>query len=803
MFAALLACTQLQAVDFGWQWRVGQSIAQSGLSETERFTLSARGAERIESSWLYCVALYQLERHAGIAGVIVVKALLIAMAWVLALLAAPVRSAAWLSVGVALLAALAASPRFMVRPEVVSFVCFAAHLAIIQRARSTGGHGLLVALPGVQLLWVNTHTFFAFGVVLPAAWLAERVLIAWWRWSRREPIDARSIAWPAGLTAVQALVCVASPWGVAGALVPLQQFGALQQRPGVVIPVLLTVAAIAAVALVGVGLWLRRRVDSDAPRRGSGRAAIGFVCLALTLLALGVLAFRSSGAFGEAAESRMIIELAPPWAFGWRLDAVVALAVLALIALAALPGLIRRGETFWVLLLLATAALTAQSVRAAPLFALVAMPAIIAAPWPRRLRGPGRAVAVLLVAAAIVYAWSFVTDRASVRQGLLTRAGFSVNRAVAPIDAADALAQRVREPRVFASQPLSSHLVRAGITPFLDSRGVAGSLFAYREAISDDDALRTLIDRYRINACLIEADHLELIARVRRVTGWPIVYADGVAVLLRDHSAEPSPAELGEGRIAEAGFPEVRIPETRARAQTPVWSRVSSPMPALRAARVAFLLGRWDAAATGFARADAAWPARFADERAWAVAALESGDPASAAALFARSAERRDNLAERARDHAEAAEASLAAGEPERAGAWAERALAEPSAQPRDRARAAFVAGVLALRARDDERALDLLAAACSLAPNVARHQGNHATALALSGDLTGALAALERAHALDPNDPVTARDAATMALELGRPAEARRWAVIGLRLDPADSALRRVLERTTRTGGR
>ena len=193
--------------DFFWQWRTGELVAQSGPPRVDTLSYVSAGRPWIEMRWLYCRLLYGVVSLAGIPGAVAAKWLAVLAAFLLATAAAPWRRAAAAACVVLPVAVLAASQRFFVRPELVSFVLFSAFVCILVRARQ-GAERLLYLLPPLQVLWANAHTLFLLGPAVVALYVAVEMLRF-----RREP---RRLLRPLAVLAATAAACLLTPYGWTG-----------------------------------------------------------------------------------------------------------------------------------------------------------------------------------------------------------------------------------------------------------------------------------------------------------------------------------------------------------------------------------------------------------------------------------------------------------------------------------------------------------------------------------------------------------------------------------------------------------
>lgn len=157
------------SIDFWWQIRNGEWIIEHGKVPTsEMYSWSAAGNPLREMRWLYCAAVYLLFDRVGEWAPSFLQAALVSAAWLA--LAWPFRKNLRNPAVIALLALglLAGIARWVMRPELATYLSFALFLTLLARLRETGGWRCILALFVTQVFWVNTHTLFLFGPIL--AW---------------------------------------------------------------------------------------------------------------------------------------------------------------------------------------------------------------------------------------------------------------------------------------------------------------------------------------------------------------------------------------------------------------------------------------------------------------------------------------------------------------------------------------------------------------------------------------------------------------------------------------------------------
>jgi tetratricopeptide (TPR) repeat protein len=187
------------------------------------------GARWIDIHWLHQLGLYGLHALGGHAAVVVGK---LALVFALLALVAPIGARGerpLVSVLALAWMLMVTCDRFMPRPELTSFVLLAAVLALLDRFERRGD-AWVYGIVGVQLVWVNVHGLFALGVALCAMSLVGEVLRPLGTSGGGLRVDrVRRLA---AVTALAAVVSLANPNGLDGALYPLEQLGMIGPPEG-------------------------------------------------------------------------------------------------------------------------------------------------------------------------------------------------------------------------------------------------------------------------------------------------------------------------------------------------------------------------------------------------------------------------------------------------------------------------------------------------------------------------------------------------------------------------------------------
>ncbi|TET83602.1 MAG: hypothetical protein E3J37_05120 [Anaerolineales bacterium] len=162
--------------DTWWHLRAGAWIVEHGqILQSDPFSLTRQGESWIYPGWLAQIGLYAIHSALGFAGLNLITALMVVLAFsfVWLLLEGPLLMRAF----VLLLATTVSGVYWSARPHIFSFALVGIFLWVLARARA-GNRAWLWGLPPLMALWSNLHGGFAIGFMLIAAYLVGEVIEA-------------------------------------------------------------------------------------------------------------------------------------------------------------------------------------------------------------------------------------------------------------------------------------------------------------------------------------------------------------------------------------------------------------------------------------------------------------------------------------------------------------------------------------------------------------------------------------------------------------------------------------------------
>jgi hypothetical protein len=206
----LLALGPVPVVDLWWQMRTGQLILETGaVPRADPFSYTAPGAPWVVHEWIPSLLFYWLYTHVGPGALVAYKIIGALLAFAFVFWRCLRRTRRWLLSGaVVVLAAMAARTFFDIRPQIFSYVLFAATLAFVEavvRREPRLTTTALWLLPPLVLLWANLHAGFALAFLVLGVYLAAEVVF-WCLGNRSRGPVARTLALVTAAAAALSLV---------------------------------------------------------------------------------------------------------------------------------------------------------------------------------------------------------------------------------------------------------------------------------------------------------------------------------------------------------------------------------------------------------------------------------------------------------------------------------------------------------------------------------------------------------------------------------------------------------------------
>ncbi|MGP0064565.1 MAG: tetratricopeptide repeat protein [Isosphaeraceae bacterium] len=218
----LLGVFPLKDADIYWHLRTGDWIRQMGqVPRTDLFTYTREGVPWIDLHWIFQVAVSWLYEQGGVVALNLAKCAVTCVAVLLLVTSRRREWPVWVMLVAWLPALLVLGGRMYVRPETLTLLYLSIFLAVVSRWDRYPY--LTLALPIVQVAWVNSQGLFVLGPIILVFALFDAVLKRggfalerrrWWK-----IVGIGSLATFAA--------CLINPYGLAGALYPIELAGTM------------------------------------------------------------------------------------------------------------------------------------------------------------------------------------------------------------------------------------------------------------------------------------------------------------------------------------------------------------------------------------------------------------------------------------------------------------------------------------------------------------------------------------------------------------------------------------------------
>lgn len=199
----------------GWHIRNGDHIlATHAVPHADYFSYTAAGKPWFAWEWLCDLAMAAIHSAAGLNGIVVFTALIIALVFALLFSVALAWSRnIFVSVTLTFLSAACSSIHFLARPHVLSWL-FTLLWLLVLRAIQGGRIKAVYWMPLIMLVWVNVHGGFIIGLMLSVIFVIANALTYLTASCPEKRANAGSLAAGfTGATAISALVTLANPYG--------------------------------------------------------------------------------------------------------------------------------------------------------------------------------------------------------------------------------------------------------------------------------------------------------------------------------------------------------------------------------------------------------------------------------------------------------------------------------------------------------------------------------------------------------------------------------------------------------------
>lgn len=225
-FLLLLLVLPLVDPDYFWHLKTGEYIvSQRALPAGDIFSSTRFGQAWVLHEWLFEVVLYAMFDWLGAPGVKLLTATLAMSALgIVFALARRLGQSPALAFILTVLALIPFSSGISARPQLVTYLLFAAYLYILLSYKYHRARLSLVALPLLMLVWVNAHGGYVIGIALAGLFTACEWIV-YWMGQGRDPVHKQRLVRLTQVACATVLASLANPGFLEHWLYPFQVLG--------------------------------------------------------------------------------------------------------------------------------------------------------------------------------------------------------------------------------------------------------------------------------------------------------------------------------------------------------------------------------------------------------------------------------------------------------------------------------------------------------------------------------------------------------------------------------------------------
>jgi len=189
LFAVVAAYSahDISNLDVWYHLRCGQLILEDfKIPQANTFSYIAADQPSFDPYWLFQTLIYLISRLSGISGLVAFKISVLIAAFYLLINIRKNKDGYILPAFCLVLGAMAANARFIVRPELASYLFLCLYFFILHQYHNRKGRSIYLLIP-LQILWANMHGFWVLGLFLVWAFLLGEAIL----WKAPLPFDWR------------------------------------------------------------------------------------------------------------------------------------------------------------------------------------------------------------------------------------------------------------------------------------------------------------------------------------------------------------------------------------------------------------------------------------------------------------------------------------------------------------------------------------------------------------------------------------------------------------------------------------
>lgn len=218
----------LEDVDAWTHLKYGELIVENHkLPQSDIFSYTVAGTPDVDHEWLAQIIIYSVYKYVGFDGLVIFKAIIALIVFVILLRTYnSLYGRSLFSLVLLMGAAMTAAFRFIIRPDIFTFILLAILINVVCTYRQSKNNWKIYLLPLIFLIWVNTHGAFIIGWGLLGLYTGVQIIFYILRtkskFLEKYALSFKKLRLLIIFSILSVLICLVNPYGYEMILVPFK-----------------------------------------------------------------------------------------------------------------------------------------------------------------------------------------------------------------------------------------------------------------------------------------------------------------------------------------------------------------------------------------------------------------------------------------------------------------------------------------------------------------------------------------------------------------------------------------------------
>ncbi len=223
--------------DFGWHLKTGEYIFYNKtIPGHDIFSYIAQGNKWVDSHWLFQLILYITYHIGGTNGVVILRILILLSLFSILFMTIHRKEYTFISIIVCIFALFISFQRFIMRPEIFSFLFLAIFFYFTERFSEHPMISLII-IPICQVFWANSHGLYILGIIFLFLYLlgdvSQAILSKYLHFIHKPEISKKEWKQKGLLFFITSIAALVNANGKEGIIYPFKIFYELRKKPAI------------------------------------------------------------------------------------------------------------------------------------------------------------------------------------------------------------------------------------------------------------------------------------------------------------------------------------------------------------------------------------------------------------------------------------------------------------------------------------------------------------------------------------------------------------------------------------------